>query len=28
MEDNLQAGLGRLPDEKMRRRMVEAMSTI
>jgi diketogulonate reductase-like aldo/keto reductase len=26
MEDNLQAGLGRLPDEKMRRRMVEAMS--
>jgi diketogulonate reductase-like aldo/keto reductase len=28
MEDNLQAGLGRLPDEKMRRRMVEAMSGI
>jgi diketogulonate reductase-like aldo/keto reductase len=28
MEDNLQAGLGRLPDEKMRRRMVEAMSAI
>jgi diketogulonate reductase-like aldo/keto reductase len=26
MEDNIQAGLGRLPDEKMRRRMVEAMS--
>jgi diketogulonate reductase-like aldo/keto reductase len=26
MEDNMQAGLGRLPDEKMRRRMVEAMS--
>jgi aryl-alcohol dehydrogenase-like predicted oxidoreductase len=26
MEDNLQAGLGRLPDEKMRRRMVAAMS--
>lgn len=26
MEDNLQAGLGRLPDEKMRRRMVEAMT--
>lgn len=28
MEDNLQAGLGRMPDEKMRRRMVEAMSAI
>jgi len=28
MEDNLQAGLGRLPDENMRRRMVEAMSAI
>jgi diketogulonate reductase-like aldo/keto reductase len=28
MADNLQAGLGRLPDEKMRRRMVEAMSAI
>lgn len=27
MEDNLQAGLGRLPDEKMRRRMVETMTT-
>lgn len=26
MEDNMQAGLGRLPDENMRRRMVEAMS--
>lgn len=26
MEDNMQAGLGRLPDEQMRRRMVEAMS--
>lgn len=28
MEDNMQAGLGRMPDEKMRRRMVEAMSAI
>jgi diketogulonate reductase-like aldo/keto reductase len=28
MEDNLQASLGRLPDEKMRRRMVEAMSAM
>jgi diketogulonate reductase-like aldo/keto reductase len=28
MEDNMQAGLGRLPDEKTRRRMVEAMSGI
>ncbi len=28
MEDNLQAGLGRMPDEKTRRRMVEAMSAI
>jgi diketogulonate reductase-like aldo/keto reductase len=28
MEDNLHAGQGRLPDEKMRRRMVEAMSAI
>jgi diketogulonate reductase-like aldo/keto reductase len=28
MEDNIQAGLGRMPDEKMRRRMVEAMSAI
>jgi diketogulonate reductase-like aldo/keto reductase len=28
MEDNIQAGLGRLPDEKMRRRMVEAMSAL
>src|SRR4051812_5470886 len=26
MEDNLEGGMGRLPDEKMRRRMVEAMS--
>lgn len=26
MEDNLQAGFGRLPDEKMRARMVEAIS--
>ena len=26
MEDNLQAGLGRLPDDKMRRRMVETIS--
>jgi len=28
MEDNMQGGMGRLPDEKMRRRMVEAMSAI
>jgi diketogulonate reductase-like aldo/keto reductase len=28
MEDNMQGGLGRMPDEKMRRRMVEAMITI
>lgn len=28
MEDNMKAGLGRLPDEKMRRRMVEAMSAL
>ena len=28
MEDNLSGGVGRLPDEKMRRRMVEAMSAI
>lgn len=28
MEDNLHGGLGRLPDEKMRRRMVDAMSAI
>jgi len=28
MEDNLRAGQGRMPDEKMRRRMVEAMSAI
>jgi diketogulonate reductase-like aldo/keto reductase len=28
MEDNMQAGLGRMPDEKMRRRMVEAMSAV
>jgi diketogulonate reductase-like aldo/keto reductase len=28
MEDNMQAGLGRLPDEKMRRRMVEAISAL
>jgi len=28
MEDNLQGGMGRMPDEKMRRRMVEAMSAI
>ena len=28
MEDNMRGGLGRLPDEKMRRRMVEAMSAI
>ena len=28
MEDNLQGGVGRLPDEKMRRRMVEAMNAI
>jgi diketogulonate reductase-like aldo/keto reductase len=28
MEDDMRAGLGRLPDEKMRRRMVEAMSAI
>jgi diketogulonate reductase-like aldo/keto reductase len=28
MEDNMQGGIGRLPDEKMRRRMVEAMSAI
>jgi aryl-alcohol dehydrogenase-like predicted oxidoreductase len=28
MEDNMQAGLGRLPDEKTRRRMVEAMSAV
>ena len=28
MEDNLQAGLGRLPDEKMRRRMGEAMAAV
>jgi aryl-alcohol dehydrogenase-like predicted oxidoreductase len=28
MEDDLQAGLGRMPDEKMRRRMMEAMSAM
>jgi diketogulonate reductase-like aldo/keto reductase len=28
MEDNLQAGAGRLPDAKMRRRMLEAMSAV
>lgn len=28
MEDNLRGGVGRLPDEKMRRRMVEAMSAL
>jgi diketogulonate reductase-like aldo/keto reductase len=28
MEDNLEGGVGRLPDEKMRRRMVDAMSAI
>jgi diketogulonate reductase-like aldo/keto reductase len=28
MEDNMQGGVGRLPDEKMRRRMVDAMSAI
>ncbi|MFN2624280.1 MAG: aldo/keto reductase [Chthoniobacterales bacterium] len=28
MEDNMEGGLGRLPDEKMRRRMVEAVSAI
>ena len=28
MEDNMQACFGRLPDEKMRRRMVEAMSAL
>lgn len=27
LEDNMQAGFGRLPDEKMRRRMVEAVAT-
>jgi diketogulonate reductase-like aldo/keto reductase len=28
MEDNMQGGAGRLPDEKMRRRMVEAIGAI
>ena len=28
MEDNMRGGLGRLPDEKMRRRMVETMSAV
>jgi diketogulonate reductase-like aldo/keto reductase len=28
MEDNLRGGVGRLPDEKMRRRMADAMSAI
>jgi diketogulonate reductase-like aldo/keto reductase len=28
MEDNVRGGIGRLPDEQMRRRMVEAMSAI
>jgi aryl-alcohol dehydrogenase-like predicted oxidoreductase len=28
MEDNMRGGVGRLPDEKMRRRMVEAMTAI
>jgi diketogulonate reductase-like aldo/keto reductase len=28
MEDNMQGGIGRLPDENMRRRMVEAMSAM
>jgi aryl-alcohol dehydrogenase-like predicted oxidoreductase len=28
MEDNMQAGLGRMPDEKMRRRMMETMSAM
>jgi aryl-alcohol dehydrogenase-like predicted oxidoreductase len=26
LEDNMQAGAGRLPDEKLRRRMLEAVS--
>jgi diketogulonate reductase-like aldo/keto reductase len=28
MEDNMQGGIGRLPDENMRRRMVEAMTAV